>query len=162
MRKTLLTSAALLSLALMSPAMAQSLSQDAPQTWAHQPGTGESGPASAVASNINGADTRSEIAPHFPLPEGGYSASPERYLHDAARALRAHQTGVAQQALEMAETRLLDRSTPVSEANVPDQAPEIRHVTQARQALARNDIAGAAAAIDAALAQAPRWANPEM
>jgi hypothetical protein len=128
-------------------------SQDGGSTqWAHQPGTGESGPASMRASNIDGADTRSAIAPHLPQPQGGENAGPVRYLRDADRALENHKTGLAQQALEMAETRLLDRSTPAGDANQTDQAPAIQQVAQARKALASGDIQGARTAIQTALA----------
>jgi hypothetical protein len=111
--------------------------------WAHQPGTGESGPASSKASNIDSADTRSVIAPHLPSPGAGKNAGPERYLEIADRALRAHKTGEAQQALEMAETRLLDRSTAPSDASQPDQNPRIAAVTSALKSLAAKDWEGA-------------------
>jgi hypothetical protein len=126
------------------------------QAWAHQPGSGESGPASAVASNIDQADSRSDIAPHFPQPVSGPNGVPESYLKDAQRALASHHTGLAQQALEMAETRLLDRSTPVGEAGQPDSSPEIQQVSQARLALGHGDVTGASAAIQTALASAPQ------
>ncbi len=120
--------------------------------WAHQPGTGESGPASTKASNIDSADSRSEIAPHFPEPAQGQNATPKTYLNDAQTALMHHRTGLAQQALEMAETRLLDRSTAPDAASQPDQAPAIHQVTLARDDLAHGDIHGAEAAIRAVLA----------
>jgi hypothetical protein len=151
MRKTLLTSAALFGLAVTLPAFAQT----AAWPWAHQPGTGESGPASAIASNIDPADAHSAIAPHLPEPAQGQNASPEAYLRDAQHALMRHQTGLAQQSLEMAETRLLDRSTLPSQANVPDQSPEIRHVSAALNALGHNNMEGAREAIRMALASAP-------
>ena len=119
--------------------------------WAHEPGTGMSGPASNKASNIDSADTRSTIAPHLPQPPAGEGADPAAYLHDAATALDKHQTGAAQQALEMAETRILTRSTPVSTAGQPAQDPMIQHISDARKALGTNDITGAKAAIQAAL-----------
>jgi hypothetical protein len=124
--------------------------------WAHQPGTGESGPASTRASNIDSADTRSDIAPHLPMPAVGDSASPSRYLRDAERALQSRHTGEAQQALEMAETRLLDRSTPAADANQIDERPAIEQVTNARKALASGDIQGARQAIQTALADRQR------
>ena len=129
------------------------------QTFAHEPGTGESGPASSTASNISEADSHSAIAPHLPAPPGGMNAGPWNYLRDADRALAHHQTGQAQQALEMAETRLLDRSTPVDQANQPAQGPEIIQVNQARKALGAGDIAGARSAIHTALAGAPAGAG---
>ncbi len=124
-------------------------------TSAHEPGTGESGPASAKASNIDAADSHSAIAPHFPAPKGGSNAGPWNYLRDADRALRTHHTGEAQQALEMAETRLLDRSTPADSANQPDQGPVVQQVSQARQALGHGDVKGARAAVRVALQSAP-------
>jgi len=149
MRKTLPTSAAMLGLALCSPALAQSASWP----WAHQPGTGESGPASSAASNIDAADAHSAIAPHLPAPAQGDNAGPAAYLRDAQHALMRNQTGLAQQSLEMAETRLLDRSTLPSQAGTPDQSPEIREVSAALDALGRKDIAGARHAIQVALAR---------
>ena len=139
--------------------MAKSDSSE-PTTFAHEPGTGMSGPASARASNIDGADSRSAIAPHLPSPKGGENAGYINYLRDADRALRMHHTGEAQQALEMAETRLLDRSTPVGTANQPDQAAIVQQVSQARQALGHNDLHGAQSAIQMALQNTPGAAQP--
>jgi hypothetical protein len=119
--------------------------------WAHQPGTGESGPASAKASNIDQADSHSTIAPHFPSPKVGENAGPEQYLRVAEKALAAHKTGEAQQALEMAETRLLDRSTPVNAAGQPDADPMVSSVSKARLALGHGDLAGASSDIKMAL-----------
>ncbi len=141
MRNLLLASA--LSLAFAAPAFAQQ--------WAHEPGTGQSGPASDKASNIDGSDSRSDIAPHFQSPSVGENAAPVGYLRAAETALVHHRTGEAQQALEMAETRLLDRSTPVSEANVPSQNDMVRQVSIARQALGHNDVPGARQAIAVAI-----------
>jgi hypothetical protein len=146
MRRTILSSA--LFLALAPAALAQ--------TFAHEPGTGQSGPASTRASNVDAADTRSDIAPHFPTPPAGENAGPWQYLRDADAALSANKTGEAQQALEMAETRLLDRSTPVEQAGQPDQRPLVNTVSQARQALGHGDVAAAKAAVETALQRAPR------
>jgi hypothetical protein len=144
MRNTIMASAAILSLSL-APAYAQ-------QQWAHQPGTGVSGPTSSTASNIDPADTHSDIAPHFQSPDVGPNAGPVGYLKAAETALDNHRTGEAEQALEMAETRLLDRSAPVGAANQPDQNGMVRKVSMARQALGHNDIKGARKAIALALA----------
>ncbi len=119
--------------------------------YAHEPGTGESGPASAHASNINESNTVSPIAPHFASPDIGPGAGPEGYLQAALQALEQNRTGEAQQSLEMAETRLLDRSTPVGTGDRPDQNPRVLAVSQALHALARNDIGGAEAAIHEAM-----------
>jgi len=119
--------------------------------WAHQPGTGQSGPASNRASNISAADTHSVIAPHLPQPAVGTSASADSYLQAARNALQSHRTGAAQQALEMAETRLLDRSTPVNAADQPDQDAAVQQVANARAALGKGDTKGASSAIQMAL-----------
>lgn len=124
---------------------------DGGEHWAHEPGTGQSGPASGKASNITAGDTHSAIAPHFQTPAVGDNAGPEGYLRAAQHALAAHKTGEAQQALEMAETRLLTRSMPVSQSGQPSADPMVSNVSRARQALGQGDVSGAAAAIKAAL-----------
>ncbi len=154
MRHVLLASATLLCLA-SSPVIAQSAMPDGGPAFAHEPGTGQSGPASTKASNTSGADTRSAIAPHFPQPRGGMNAGPRGYLRAADEALAMHHTGEAQQALEMAETRLLDRSTPVDAAGQPSQDPMVQQVSRARRALGAGDMAAARFAIQMALASAP-------
>ncbi|MBV9785481.1 MAG: hypothetical protein JO264_16865, partial [Acidisphaera sp.] len=60
-------------------------------------------------------------------------------------------TGEAQEALERAESRLLDRSVAPSRADEPIRGPRIADVTAARDALAGGNRAAAIAAIDGAL-----------
>ena len=115
------------------------------------PGTGQSLPLSDQASNINGGTTRSDIAPRLPNPDASGN-SPNAFLTAADRALARNQTGAAQEALERAETRLLDRSTDPAMASDPSRNPRVMQIGQARQALARRDMAGARAAIRAAMA----------
>ena len=67
-------------------------------------------PASSSATNISAGTTRSAVAPRLPGPASDTSA--DQYLNHAQSALRRGHTGEAQEALERAETRLLDRSTP--------------------------------------------------
>lgn len=99
-------------------------------------GTGMSLPLGNHASNINGQDTQSDIAPNLPSPQLGPNASPADYLRAAQNALAAGQTGQAQQALEEAETRLLDRSVPYGQTGNPSDNPAITAITQALNALA--------------------------
>lgn len=113
-------------------------------------GSGGNVPTSNRASNIDRADTRTEYAPRLPTPDAA-SNSPEAFLMAAQRALAAGRTGQAQEALERAETRLLTRATDPSMANTPDNAPMVMQISQARQALARRDNAGARRAIDMAM-----------
>ncbi len=113
------------------------------------------GPVSNQASHTPGSAPGSEIAPRLPEPAGGDAGSPEQYLHAADRALEMHKTGLAQQALEMAETRMLDRSTLASEVSMPDANPEVRALRQAREALGRHELREAHQAIREALNDAP-------
>jgi hypothetical protein len=151
MRNALLTTATAIALAA-APAFAPAFGQTTPA--AHEPGTGMSGPAATHAANTDDANTHSDVAPHFAQPGSGADATPESYLRDADAALSKHHTGEAQQALEMAETRMLDRSTPVGTANQPAQSQEVRQIGAARQALGHGDVAGAQAAIKMALESA--------
>ena len=102
-------------------------------------GTGMSLPVGNQASNINPSDTRSEIAPNLPSPPLGLDATPADYLHAAQTALQAGRTGEAQQSLEMAQTRMLDRSTPQFQTNNPSDNPAVAQISRALQALAAGD-----------------------
>lgn len=104
-------------------------------------GTGMSLPVGTRASNIDSADTRSQIAPNLPSPPIGPNASAADYLHAAQSALRAGRTGEAQQSLEMAQTRLLDRSVPMGQTSNTDDNPAVVQITQALKALAAGDRA---------------------
>jgi hypothetical protein len=117
----------------------------------HIPGVGESFPASDNASNILPSDTRSPIAPRLPAPAIGENATPAAFLNAAQNALNAHQTGKAQEALERAETAMLQRSVPADMASQPDNGPRVSQVQMARDALAKGDVMGAKKAIAAAM-----------
>lgn len=115
-------------------------------------GTGMSEPTSTRASNIEGTDSRSAIAPRLPMPSVAADASPQQLLAAAQQALRQHRTGAAQEALERAETRLLDGSSMASGAPMPSDNPMVKQVSGARMALGRRDMAGANQMIADALA----------
>lgn len=117
----------------------------------HVPGVGPSEPASTQASNIDSSDVRSRIAPRLPTPRGAENATPEQLLGIAQNALRRGATGEAQQALEMAETRALDRVTSPSAANAPERSPLVNQIDQALHSLASHDRAGAQQAIAEAM-----------
>ena len=121
----------------------------APPTSAYRGGA--SVPLSQNASNLGSQTRRSEIAPRLPDPQAG-SNSPEALLRAAQRSLSQNKTGAAQQALEMAETRVLSRTTEPSMAGAPDTAVMTQRIGDARRALGAGDRAGAQAAIAAALA----------
>ena len=131
MRTTLLASATLMSMVLAVPVMAQSVS--------------------APASNITPADTHSTIAPRLPVPPVSDNAGPRPFLQAASTALSANRTGEAEEALERAETALLDRSTPAGGQEV-DRRPMVRQVSEAREALGHGDVARAQQIVNAALA----------
>ncbi len=80
------------------------------------------------------------IAPKLPSPAlVGENATPLALLQVAAQALAAGRMGEAQEAMERAETRALDRSVRPSQARVPDQRPLVQQIAQARAALAGGD-----------------------
>jgi hypothetical protein len=113
-------------------------------------------PFSTRASNIEPGDMRSVIAPSLPMPAVGQNAAPDRYLGIAARALQSGRTGLAQQSLEMAETRLHDRSVPIGDGGMPDNGPAIRHIDHALRALGRGRIGEATHLTSLAAVSPPR------
>ena len=108
-------------------------------------------PLDLRASNIAPADTRSAVAPALPVPAVALSAPPLSFLEAARRALAGARMGEAQEALERAETRLLDGTAQPGLA-APSLAPALASTRAARQALAVRDRAGAAREVDAAIA----------
>ncbi len=138
MRYTLVVAA----LAVALPVAAQTVAD--PVTGARPGnviGTGQSLPLSDKASNATSGDTRSVIAPRLPTPSAGDDSSPRAFLEAAQRALTLGRTGEAQEALERAESRLLDRSVPPSHADAPSAQPVVAEVGEARRALAAGDRA---------------------
>ena len=164
MRSLLLASAASFVLLLAHPGFAQSTAQPGNQPRAAgqpAPAPADAAPAALIgagqeplsrsASNIDPGDTTSTIAPRLPAPPLGPDATTPDLLHAARDALGRNATGEAQEALERAETRLLDRSTEPSRAGTPDDRDAVRLIGQAREALGHHDLAQAAQAIDQAL-----------
>lgn len=113
------------------------------------PGVGESLPRSDRASNI-GPGTAQTVAPSLPMPAVGEAAEAREYLVAAREALATGRTGLAQQSLEMAETRLASRVEP-SELITPTGEPVIMMIRQARQALDAGQRMQAMQIVDAAL-----------
>ena len=154
MRHVTLATAALFGLTAMS-AMAQTPPGADPATGArpgHQPGIGESMPRSDKASNIGPGDTHSTIAPTLPNSGIGEDASSAHYLRAARASLVAGHTGQAQQSLEMAETRALDRSVAQGQTDTPSDSLLVSRIRDARHALGGGNRANAIALIDQALA----------
>jgi hypothetical protein len=128
-----------------------------PQTGArpgNDIGTGASLPYSEKAGNISPQDTTSTIAPNLPTPSIGENATVHDYLMAARTALLIGKTGEAQQSLEMAETRALDRSVPLFQTGVPSKNPLVDEINQALQALAGGDRGRAVQIIETALPHA--------
>lgn len=143
-------SLALVAVVAVQPAMAQ---MD-PRTGARmgrEPGVGQSFPLSPNASNTGAGDVRSAIAPTLPAPDVGEDATPQQLLAAARQALLAGRTGQAQEALERAQTRLLDRDTPLFQTNRPSDHPAVARISAALRAVGAGDRAGAMRAIDEAL-----------
>jgi len=154
MRYLSLTTVALLGMTVVS-ALAQAPPIADPATGArpgHAAGVGASLPQSNNASNIVPADTRSNIAPTLPASAAGESASPSDYLRSARASLVAGHTGQAQQSLEMAETRALDRSVVPDQAAMPSDSGFVSRISDARHALGNGNSAHAIELIDLALA----------
>ncbi len=126
----------------------------------HAPGEGVSYPLSGSASNTGPADTRSVIAPTLPTPALGPGAGPVQYLQAARASLAAGRTGEAQQSLEMAQTRLLDRSVPYNATNAPSANPAVSQISEALRALGAGDRMRAMQIIDATIPQAAAEAGP--
>ncbi len=153
MRSLMLPTVALLLSVTAIAALAQTSSLD-PTTGArpgHEPGVGTSLPLSNNASNIEPSDTRSVIAPTLPPSSAGANATAHEYLNAALVALVAGRTGEAQQSLEMAETRALDRSVAADQADEPSHSRFIARIGQARRALGDGDTKRTIALIDLAL-----------
>jgi hypothetical protein len=129
-----------------------------PQTGArpgNEVGTGASWPLSDKASNIAPSDTTSSIAPNLPSPPIGENASVRDYLLAARSALFGGRSGEAQQALEMAATRSLDRSVPLFQTNIASSDPLVNDVREALQALSAGDRGRAVQVIEMALGRTP-------
>ena len=147
MRTSLLLTAALLGLTA-APAWAQAPTTGDVVRPGNVIGTGQSMPRSASSSNNSSADTSSMIAPNLPSPGLGASASPRDYLLAARTALAAGRTGEAQEALEMAETRTLSRSTAPTDARTPSRSSFVGKIADARTALGHKDRNGTMRILD--------------
>ncbi|MFL5256946.1 MAG: hypothetical protein ACJ8AI_29460 [Rhodopila sp.] len=81
------------------------------------------------------------VHPGLPAPALAENSPPSAYLRAAQGALATGRTGEAQEALEQAQTRLLDRSVPLGQTNDPSGNPAVGQIAQALQALAAHDRA---------------------
>ncbi len=102
-------------------------------------GTGMSLPMSNEAGNITPQDTTSLIAGRLPTPPVDDNAAIRDFLLAARNALAAGRTGEAQEALERAETRALDRSVPLFQTSAPIQDPVVQRIRAVLLALGNGD-----------------------
>lgn len=154
MRMLNLAATALLAMAA-SPALAQAPSGTGAASGArpgHEVGVGDSLPMSSKASNIAPSDTHSAIAPTLPQPAIGANSDPRDYLTSARASVMHDQLGQAQQALEMAGTRALDRSVRPDQTEVPSDNQMVARISDARHALGHGDRVRTIQLIDLALA----------
>jgi hypothetical protein len=108
-------------------------------------------PASTRASNT-GADTGApQSAPRLPVAPLDDNSTAEQWLVAARSAIALGQTGKAQEAMERAQTRLLDRSVPLFRTNTPSTHPAIPLISQATRALGAGDRAGAMKLLEQAM-----------
>ena len=139
--------AALLTLAASTPPPDAAPQADSlPFVPGHQPG-------SAAASNLSPATTHTLWSPGLPVPMIDEDAPPAEFLKAAAAAIAAGRTGEAQEAMERAESRALDRSVRPSKAGMPSRQKLVEQISAARQALAAGDKMGALKQVQAAAAE---------
>ena len=100
-------------------------------------------PPSATAANAGAPAETSPATPmvaaKLPMPPLSPEASPADFLRAARGALAAGRNDEARSALEMAQTRLLDRSVNAGKASVPDHNLAVKQISEAINALAVND-----------------------
>ena len=74
------------------------------------------------------------IAKPLPTPDLSEDANPTAFLRAAENALAAGRIEEAQSAMEMAQTRLLDRSEPIGTPWTPSDKPAVKLISQGLQA----------------------------
>ena len=134
----------LAALAFVAPALAQSVAPPGanPETGArpeNEIGTGMSMPLSDKAGNILPTENGPPYAARLPEPEVGENASIPQFLIAARGALAAGRTGEAQEALERAQTRALDRSVPLLHTGDPIRDPLVERIHAVLLALGGGD-----------------------
>nr|WP_294524740.1 hypothetical protein [uncultured Rhodopila sp.] len=87
----------------------------------------------------------------LPAPDLPENAKVSDFLHAALGAVASGRAGQAEEALEMAQTRLLDRSVPLGRTHELSADPAVGQIAQARQALGAGDRVACLQAIQAAI-----------
>ena len=126
-----------------------------PETGArpgNEVGTGMSLPLSDKAGNILPQADGSPLAGRLPTPPVDDNASPRTFLLAARGALAAGRTGEAQEALERAETRSLDRSVPLFHTADPIRDRLVTQIEAVLHALGTGDRMQAMQLLEQAIA----------
>jgi hypothetical protein len=111
-------------------------------------------PAPNANLNLVRDDSQGTAIPPLPSPSGGDEQRASDYLKAAQGALAAGRNDEARQALEMAQTRMLDRSVPLGQTNNPSDNPTVVQISQALQALTARDRATCMQLIQTAIGSA--------
>jgi hypothetical protein len=108
--------------------------------------------AASAQTSLNSAENGGSIVTPRPLSRSaGTDAAPRAYLESARQAVERGHPGEAREALERAETRLLDSAVVLAGAGEPDTQRAVLDVGIARHDLTVRDHQGAIRAIDDAL-----------
>ena len=91
-----------------------------------------------------------------PEPHLSEDASAIELLQAAERSVTNGRTNDARDAMEKAQTRMLDRSVPLFQTNTPSTHPAVGIIGEALRALGKGDRAGCLKLIQAAIAEAHR------
>jgi hypothetical protein len=94
----------------------------------------------------------STIVPALPAPAVDDNAAAVDFLNAAEHALSAGRTGETREAMERAQTRLLDRSVPLGQTDRPSDNPAVGLISQGLRALEAGDRATCLRMIQAAVA----------
>ena len=112
----------------------------------------------AILLALSGAAMAQSAPPSEAAPPSAPAVAPgdrpSDYLRAAQSALAVGHDGQAEEALEMAQTRMLDRSVPLGQTDRPSDNPTVGQISQAMQALAAHDRLTGMQAIQQALASA--------
>jgi hypothetical protein len=109
--------------------------------------------AAALLLASPGLSLAQALAP-LPSPDLPPGSRPSEYLRAAQGAIVAGHRGEGEQALEMAETRILDRSVPLGQVRNVDDNPTVTAIHQARDALRAGNRDAALQSIQAAISSA--------
>jgi hypothetical protein len=111
--------------------------------------------SSAAFAQQTNFDSRDGVPQRsLPSPDLPDSSKPSDYLRAAQGALASNHPREAEEALERAQTRMLDRSVPLGETGNPSDNPTSVLIAQARQALTARDRANCMNLLQQALTSA--------